>query len=144
MNIAETLDFHILIAEDDPDDIDFLCAALHQIRHAHHISVVKDGEAALNFLQSSENKTPHLIFLDLNMPKIDGYGVLKFVKSHHDFKHIPIIVMTTASDNESIIRAYRLHANSFITKPSSFTELKSLIDSIAQYWLSSVGLPALH
>jgi CheY-like chemotaxis protein len=84
---------------------------------------------------------PDLILLDLNLPKRDGREVLKRIKSDPELSLIPVLVLTTSSDREDIVRCYTLHANSFITKPSELNEFGEAMRAIEDFWFATAQLP---
>lgn len=135
---------HILLVDDDEDDRYLTREAFHQHYPASRISFAEDGEDLLDFLNYSGRYTgathsiPELILLDLNMPRKDGREVLREIKSSDQFRHIPIIVLTTSDAKEDIETSYFNGANSFITKPSTFQRLSEVTKAIGQYWFSIV------
>lgn len=138
----------ILIAEDDPDD-QLLCRdALKQCASNCDILFVENGQDVMDYLRQSgsfQNKEksprPSLVILDLNMPKKDGREALREIKSDPDLKSIPVVVLTTSTNNADIRRTYELGVNSYITKPSSFDALVQIMGTLSQYWLYTVSLP---
>lgn len=136
---------HILLVEDDPDDVVFVRRAFAKVWADCKLHVVNNGEAGLQFLRRqgeySDAPTPDLILLDLNMPKKNGYEVLGDIKHDDVLKHIPVVVLTTSSDPDSIMKAYQMHANSFISKPVSAEQLNRIAELVIQYWFGMVGLP---
>ena len=135
---------NILLAEDDPDDVEFVRRAFAKVWSDCRLHVVENGEQALAFLNRAEGfekvPTPDLMLLDLNMPRKNGYDVLLEVKDDEALRHIPVVVLTTSSDRDSIMKAYQLHANSFITKPVSAEQLERIVELVIEYWFSAVGL----
>lgn len=135
---------NILLAEDDPDDVEFVRRAFAKVWSDCRLHVVENGEQALAFLNRADGfekaPTPDLILLDLNMPRKNGYDVLLEVKEDEALRHIPVVVLTTSSDRDSIMKAYQLHANSFITKPVSAEQLERIVELVIEYWFSAVGL----
>ena len=114
----------------------------------NRLFVVDDGEQALDFLyhrgefsDADASPRPDLILLDLNMPKLDGRSVLKVVKQDPGLRSIPVVVLTTSSQEEDILRSYELGVNSFIAKPAIFDELVSMMKVIDRYWFGTVILP---
>lgn len=136
---------NILLVEDDETDIKFIIRAFERLWEKPSINVVHDGDQALAFLRKQDEYAgavaPDLILLDLNMPGRNGYEVLKEVKSDPGLKQIPIVVLTTSSDEDSVAQAYKLHANSFITKPATFEELQNMVQKVVDYWMSVARLP---
>ena len=137
---------HILLVEDDCDDVKFVRRAFFDVWPDCEIHSVGDGEEALKFLRRTTgyegSPSPDLILLDLNMPKKCGHEVLREIKEDESLKHIPVVMMTTVDDRETVMTSYRLHANSFITKPAGVDELKRVVRAVAEYWFSAVGLPS--
>ncbi len=103
---------------------------------------VSDGEAALDYLfrrglyaDEQRSPRPHVVLLDLRLPRKSGFDVLEKVKSEPSLRDIPIVVLTTSQAREDAVRAYQLHANSFVVKPADFSEFSALIKELGQYWL---------
>ncbi len=138
----------ILLVEDSPSDVAMTTAALREGRIANIIHVVDDGEKAMAFLRRegeySGVSRPDLILLDLNLPRKDGREVLAEVKSDPELLAIPIVVLTTSAAEADILRAYDLHANSYVTKPVGFDNFFNAIRDIENFWLSLVRLPDDH
>ena len=140
----------ILMADDDEDDRMMTEQAMKKNRLANVIKFVVDGEELLDYLShkgeyNPDNApSPDLILLDLNMPRKDGKEALKEIKSSKRLKHIPVIVLTTSSAEEDIVKTYDLGVNSFITKPVTFDELVNVVKQIDNYWFELVKLPALN
>ena len=100
---------------------------------------------AIDFLRRREGYAraprPDLIVLDLNLPRKDGREVLAEMKDDVDLAPIPVVVLTTSSDDADILQAYRLHANSYVTKPVDLAQFRAAVQSIESFWLSIVRLP---
>ncbi len=135
----------ILLVEDDPADVDLLQKTMADWRIVANLHTVEDGVDALAFLHHkgpyAEVPRPELIFLDLNLPGIDGREVLAEIKNDHDLKQIPVVVFTTSQEEKDIDRCYLLGANCFITKPVGLAEYGRVIKSIEEFWLTVVRLP---
>ena len=135
----------ILLVEDSPGDVSLTIEALKQAKVANELHVVGDGEAAMAYLRGAPPYTgagrPDLILLDLNLPLKDGREVLSEMKSDEDLRTIPVVVLTTSSDEADVLGAYALHANSYVTKPVDFTDFIAAVRSIEGFWLSIVRLP---
>ncbi|WP_306643331.1 response regulator [Sanyastnella coralliicola] len=135
----------ILIAEDDADDRLILEDALSDLDSSITYQFAKNGEEVISYLQQSQaedSKTlPRIILLDLNMPKMDGRQTLEVIKQNHAFRNIPILIFTTSENTDDIELTYSLGANSYITKPSHYNELKDIAQQIEKYWLQTVKLP---
>jgi two-component system response regulator len=140
--------YRILIVEDDDDDFLLAQKAMQKAEFSEKIYRVDDGEELINYLQrqggyqdATDYPRPNLILLDLNMPKIDGRQALKIIKSDSTLKDIPIIVMTTSTNNEDIAMSYALGANSFIKKPVILDQMIEVMRQIKNYWFATVELP---
>ncbi len=136
---------HILMVEDNPDDIELAMEALKDAKVGNLLKVVKDGEEALAYLRGEGphqgSVRPDLILLDLNMPKKDGREVLKEIKNDVSLRRIPVVILTTSQAEEDIIHTYDLHANCYITKPVDFNQFLKVVRSIEDFWLTVVKLP---
>jgi two-component system response regulator len=135
----------ILLVEDSPSDVLMTRNALESARIVNNLHVVEDGVEAMSFLRQqgpfAKMPRPHLILLDLNLPRKTGHEVLAEIKADPSLKMIPVVVLTTSSAEVDVLRAYGLHANSYITKPVDFSNFASVIRSIEKFWFSVVTLP---
>ena len=138
----------ILMADDDPEDRMLTTEALCESRLANVVNTVADGEELLDYLyfrgkyaDPESAPRPGLILLDLNMPKMDGREALLQIKADTNLRRIPVVVLTTSKAEEDIFRSYDLGANSYITKPVSFSDMVEVTRTITQYWFNIVELP---
>jgi two-component system response regulator len=135
----------ILMADDDEDDRAATRDGFEQNRMVNDFHTVNDGEELLSFLRRegkyADAPRPGLILLDLNMPKKDGREALSEIKRDPRFRSIPIVVLTTSSQEEDILRSYDLGANSYITKPVTFEALVKVLGALGEYWVQVVQLP---
>jgi len=138
----------ILLVDDDPDDLHMTRRALEKNGLAQEVYAVGDGEEMLDFLRHTgkfappaPSPTPALILLDLNMPKMDGREALAEIKADPELHRIPVVVMTTSTAEQDILRAYDLGSNSFISKPLTLPELVDVTRVLGQYWFEVVKLP---
>ena len=135
----------ILLVEDSPADILLTREAFEQSRILNTIHVAEDGIQAMDFLHRSGSfasvPRPDLILLDLNLPRKNGREVLAEIKSDPDLKLIPVVVLTTSSAEEDILKAYNLHANCYVVKPIGFDNFMEAMQSIRHFWFSIVTLP---
>jgi CheY-like chemotaxis protein len=119
--------------------------ALKEGKVINHLTVIKDGVEALVFLrrqgQYAKAPRPHLIVLDLNLPKKDGREVLAAIKADESLKRIPVVVLTTSQNEEDVLKSYNLHANCYITKPVDLDQFVRVVRSIEDFWLGIVVLP---
>lgn len=136
---------HLLLVEDNEGDILLTQEALEERNIIREISVVKDGKEAILFLlkegKYNQVKTPDIIFLDINLPKKSGHEVLDFIKNHDELKQIPVIMLTTSSSDSDIRKAYKSHANCFITKPVEVDDFIKAITDLEDFWFKTVVLP---
>lgn len=136
---------HILLVEDNEGDILLTTDVLEEKKIINKVSVVKDGNLAIDFLNKKNEykdaELPNLILLDINLPKKNGHEVLKYVKTHDKFKHIPIIMLTTSSSEKDIMLSYKNYANCFITKPVEVNDFIDAVAKIENFWISIVHLP---
>jgi chemotaxis family two-component system response regulator Rcp1 len=136
----------ILLVEDNPGDVRLTMEAFKENKMRNSLHVVGDGVEALAFLGQEDKYAdaprPDLILLDLNLPKKDGREVLAEIKTDDDLKRIPVVVLTTSKAEEDIIRTYDLHVNCYITKPVELDQFIKVVQSIEEFWLTIVKLPA--
>lgn len=135
----------ILLVEDNEGDIVLTMEALKEARVHNNIDVVRDGEEALSFLRKEgkykEALLPDIIFLDINLPKIDGTEILSIIKNDEVLKIIPVIMLTTSDAEQDIMKSYYNHANCYITKPVDMEKFMEVIHTIKSFWISIVKLP---
>jgi CheY-like chemotaxis protein len=135
----------VLLVEDDPGDALITREAFERSQIPNELHVVNDGEKALNFLRRlSEYKDaprPALILLDINLPRRSGLEVLGEMKADGDLKTIPVVVLTTSTAHEDILRSYQLHANAYVTKPVGFDLYTETVRQIDEFFLALARLP---
>jgi CheY-like chemotaxis protein len=138
----------ILVAEDDPDDRQWIKDALAECHLGIHVDFVTDGEELMDFLQhrgkyvvTTNLAYPGLVLLDLNMPKKDGRESLREIKTDPRLRHIPIVVLTTSRAEEDTFRTYDIGANSVIHKPVTFDNLVQIMQTLTDYWFKITELP---
>ena len=136
--------FKILLVEDNAADVRLTKQAIQKSELVSQLDVVKDGVEAMHFLKKFKKDSlavyPDLILLDLNLPKKNGLDVLKEIKGDENLKHIPVVVLTISSNEEDLLKAYNLHANSFINKPLDIKEFYLIVEFICTYWFKVVKL----
>jgi CheY-like chemotaxis protein len=117
-------------------DVDLTRRAFRRQKLDLPIEVARDGEEAVNYIQRWENRQPPplLILLDLKLPKIDGLEVLRQIKTHPVFRTIPVVILSTSSEESDIQVAYQEGANSYIVKPVDFDRFMHIVDQIQTYW----------
>ena len=135
----------LLLVEDDPGDVTMTREALSEAKVLHDLHVVDNGEAAIAFLRREAPYTdaprPDLIFLDLNLPRMDGREVLALVKSDESLRRIPLVVLTTSDSQDDIARSYDLHANAYVTKPVGLDSFLTAVRQIDHFFLTVARLP---
>lgn len=145
MNAKLIRPIQILLVEDSPTDARLTLTALNSAKVANEVSHVEDGVLAMEFLRRQgkyqQAPRPDLILLDLNLPRKDGREVLEELKKDPDLSLIPVVVLTTSSAEQDILRSYQLHANCYVTKPVIFERFLQIVQSIEHFWLSVVVLP---
>jgi len=132
----------ILITEDNPHDLELTLMALKKHNLANNIHVAKDGEEALDFIFNNPRPYLKAIFLDLNLPKVNGLEVLRKLKADDRTKSIPVVVLTSSRHERDLTETYRLGVNSYIVKPVRFDEFVRTISDIGLYWTITNKLPA--
>lgn len=132
----------ILLVEDNPDDEALTLKAFKKNNILNEVVVARDGAEALDFLfckgafsGRDKNEVPELILLDLKLPKIDGLEVLKEIKTNQKTQLIPVIILTSSSEEKDILKSYELYANSYIRKPVDFEQFSEAIRELGVYWL---------
>lgn len=138
-------EIQILLVEDNEGDILLTLEAFKEMKVKNRIAVVKDGAEAIEFLkkqgQYADSVIPHLILLDINMPKLNGIEVLDFIKKDEKLKSIPVIMLTTSSAESDITACYEKSANCFITKPLDFGKFLNVVEAIESFWFNIARLP---
>lgn len=136
----------ILLVEDNPGDVRLTKEALKEAKVLNRLTVVHDGVEALTLLRRqgkyANAARPHLILLDLNLPKKDGREVLAEIKADDNLKRIPVVILTTSQAEQDVFKSYNLHANCYITKPVDLEQFITVVRSIEEFWLGIVVLPA--
>jgi CheY-like chemotaxis protein len=132
----------ILLVEDNPADLELTMHALARHNLANRIHSVRDGEEALDFLfcrgdysARSFDSPPKVILLDLKLPKVDGLEVLKAMKADNRTRAVPVVIMTSSSQQRDLVEGYQLGVNSYIQKPINFVEFQEVIQKLGYYWL---------
>jgi two-component system response regulator len=133
----------ILLVEDNPNDVKLTLLAFKTANLANPIHVARDGVEALEFLfctgEHAERKItdmPKLVLLDLKLPRIDGHEVLNRIKSDQRTAGIPVVVLTSSSEERDVMKTYGMGANSYIVKPVDFEQFTEAVRDIGKYWLT--------
>ncbi|GAB4490432.1 MAG: response regulator [Thermodesulfovibrionales bacterium] len=132
---------NILLVEDNPDDVELTLHALEKNNIANPVKVVRDGQEALDYLfykgkyELSDHELPHVILLDLKLPKVDGIEVLQRIKADRKTKLLPVVVLTSSKQESDILKSYDLGVNSYIRKPVDFDQFVDTVKHIGFYWM---------
>ena len=135
-------DQFILLVEDNPDDVEMTMMAFRKSNIVNEIVVVSDGQEALDYLFGTGDwkdrdplVMPHMVLLDLNLPLVAGLDVLRRMRADATTKLLPVVVLTTSSEDKDIISSYDLGANSYIRKPVDFGQFVEAVRQLGLYWL---------
>lgn len=141
-------EINILLAEDNPADVEITQEAFKRGKLRNKIFVVKDGREALDYLfhqgeyqDKAAYPTPDLILLDIKMPKVSGLEVLEKIKRDEELKRLPVIVLTVSDREADVIKAYNTGVNSYIVKPVKFSEFLDVVARVKEYWITITKLP---
>jgi len=140
--MSDTHEIEILLVEDSQDDLDMTLRALRKANLANKIQVARDGAEALDFifcegvqLGRKIESVPKVILLDLKLPKIDGFEVLRRVKGDPRTKTIPVVILTSSKEQKDVVESYNLGVNSYIVKPVNFEGFVTAVGELGMYWL---------
>lgn len=133
----------ILLVEDNPMDVDLTLRAFARRKMTNPIEVARDGQEALDLINgwNPAAPLPAVVLLDLKLPKVSGLEVLEKIRQHHHFCKVPVVVLTTSSEDNDIGKAYMLGVNSYIIKPVSFDKFLEVAEHIDLYWMVLNTLP---
>lgn len=130
----------ILLVDDSDADVYLFEEAFRALQGVHEVEIARNGEEALQYLQAAApNGLPALILLDLNLPKVDGFEVLRAIRSDAKLRAIPVIVLSSSSDRHQVRRAYEMGANAYIVKP--LDDFGDLVGDFENFWLQRAELP---
>lgn len=135
----------ILLVEDNPGDVRLTEEAFKEASIPCELHVVTDGEEALDFLYRRNDHEsavrPHLVLLDLNLPKVDGLSVLAEIADEPALRRTPVVVLTSSGADEDIMQAYELQVNAYLTKPNTPDDFVELVQTLEKFWFELVKLP---
>lgn len=136
---------HVLLVEDNEGDIMLTTGILEDSNLIKKITVMRDGEAAIDYFNNLADKYdyPDIVLLDINLPKKNGHEVLAFIKNSDQLRHIPVVVLTTSSSDEDILKSYKHFVNCYITKPIGVDEFATAISKIQDFWINLASTPRL-
>lgn len=130
----------ILLVEDNPKDLELTLAALERSQLANDVVTVRDGEEALDYLQSRgrykdrPRGTPAVVLLDLKLPKVDGLEVLRAIKADPTLQALPVVMLTSSREEQDVVRSYRLGVNAYVVKPVGFKDFVDAIQDLGVFW----------
>lgn len=133
MNLSKSPLRPILLAEDNPNDVELTLSALHSLHLANEIVVVNDGSQVLEYL-AKPNPVPAVILVDLKMPKVDGLEVLRQVRATPATRTVPVVILTSSREESDLIKGYELGANAYVVKPVDFDEFISAVSQLGIFW----------
>jgi two-component system response regulator len=139
----------ILLVEDNPSDLEVALRALKEHNVSKNVQVARDGEEALDFIfcqgsfaGRSQDELPRVILLDLKLPLIDGMEVLRRVRADARTRNVPVVVLTSSTEERDVVESYALGVNSYIAKPVDFDQFQEAMKAIGMYWLTLNRHPA--
>jgi CheY-like chemotaxis protein len=145
--MTETRDLNIILVDDNLDHIKIIIWALEQAEVRNKITIINDGEQAIKCLAAFHDgdcklkRLPDLILLDINLPKVSGFDVLRYIKTNDGLQALPVIVLSSSDRGEDVEKAYALGANTFISKASVFNEVARSMNTLCSYWATVAQLP---
>ena len=130
----------ILLVEDDLKDVELTLGALDEYNLANEVVVMRDGEQALDYLYyrgkfgERTRENPSVLLLDLKLPKVDGFEVLKQIKSDENLKMIPVVVLTSSREEKDMVASYQLGVNAYVVKPVDFHQFVNSVKELGVFW----------
>ncbi len=133
----------VMLVEDNVDHAELVRRTLAEHRVSNQIRHLTDGQSALDYLfrrgeyvDAASSPRPHVILLDLRLPRVDGLEVLRSIKESEELRLIPVVVLTTSEAERDVVRAYNNHVNSYLVKPVGYAEFSKLMEDFGFYWLA--------
>jgi two-component system, response regulator len=140
MNATEEIE--VLLVEDNPDDAEIAMRTLRRHNLANRLVWVKDGAEALDYLfgtgefaSRADGHLPRLVLLDLKLPKVDGLEVLERIRAEARTRTLPVVMLTSSTQDEDVVRSYQLGVNSYVSKPVQFERFAEVVAKLGMYWL---------
>lgn len=130
----------ILLAEDNPNDVELVLTAFEKCRLANHVVVARDGEEALDYLNgrgvftASGRPDPAVVLLDLKMPRVDGPEVLRQIRADPALRTLPVVILTSSKEESDLVRGYQLGANAYVVKPVGFEDFINAVSKLGVFW----------
>lgn len=135
-------DRYILLVDDDPDEHVLFEDALRELPQSPKLQYARDGQHLIQWLTDDQSVLPAIIFLDLNMPRINGYECLKMIRTSARFTHVPVVIFSTSSQTQAIDTVYEQGANYYVRKPNTFALLKEAIARVLEIdWTTKNARP---
>ena len=138
----------ILLVEDNPNDEELTLRALRKANIANEVAIARDGQEALDFLFATgkyagrePTTMPAVVLLDLKLPKLDGIDVLQRIRADPRTKLVPVVVLTSSSEDEDMVRSYQSGANSYVRKPIEFSAFANAVTQLGMYWVLINQIP---
>lgn len=138
----------ILLVEDNPDEAELALRGFAKMDQKYDVQLARNGEEALDFLFSRgahvgrpPERKPRLIILDISLPGINGFGVVRQLRTHAEYRHTPVVILTTSDEQSDILKSYDLGANSYLCKPVDFESFADILEQVSQYWLETNAAP---
>ncbi|WP_168734871.1 response regulator [Deinococcus sp. KSM4-11] len=146
MTVRQTahLPLHILLVEDNQDDAFLTQEAFLTLEPTPQFTVCADGVEAMEYLHGrvqAGQSLPDIILMDLNMPRMDGFGLLEHLKHDPALRPVPVLVFSTSNSRSDIRRSYENYANSYICKPRLFSEYETVVQAVRSFWMQTASLP---
>jgi len=126
---------NILYVEDNPDAVTFFNRIVHKLGD-YHFKTTEDGISAIKMLEDEKEFEPQMILLDINLPGMNGFEILKYVRNNTSYKHIPVIMFTSSDDDNDIKKSYEFGANAYLIKPNSLSSMKEILADTFNFWLN--------
>jgi CheY-like chemotaxis protein len=135
---------NILLIEDNEGDIVLTTEAFEDSKLINTMSVIRDGKEAIKFFDDLGDNVekPDLVLLDINLPKVSGHEVLRYIKNHEKHKSIPVIMLTTSLSEKDILQSYKNHVNCYVAKPIDIGEFIKAMSKIEDFWINIVSVPS--
>ena len=134
----------ILLVEDNPDDEELVLRSLRKAKIANDVHVARDGSEAIEYLfGETASDPPAIVLLDLKLPKVGGIDVLRRIREEPGTRCLPVVILTSSSEDEDMVRSYESGANSYVRKPVDFQEFAAAVSQLGLYWLLLNQVPEI-
>ncbi|HEY9888298.1 MAG TPA: response regulator [Candidatus Obscuribacterales bacterium] len=131
----------MLLVDDDPNDIELVQLAIQDFNFIRTLDVLTDGEQVINYLLGSTTQSPvielpRFVLMDLKLPKLTGIEVLQAIRQHPTTQYLPVVIMTSSSEERDLIACYNLGVNSYVVKPLDFRQFQEIAQQVGNYWMT--------